>query len=113
MIDIQIKKEPGCAIVHVSGRIDATTCDDLEDSLMQLLDDGEKNIILGLSKTEYISSAGLRVLIVITKQLYDTGSFCLCDVSENVLEIIEMAGFHTIMNIYDTIEAARNGIIET
>jgi anti-anti-sigma factor len=86
------------------------TCDDLEDNLMTLLDDGETNILLEMSKTEYISSAGLRVLILITKQLYDTGFFGICQPSEQVMEIIKMAGFMTIMNVYDDLEDAKNGI---
>lgn len=97
-------------MVHISGRIDGNTCDDLEDSLMALLDDGENNIILEMSETEYISSAGLRVLLIITKQLYDTGFFGICEVSEHVLEIIEMAGFNTIINVYDDFESAKAGI---
>ena len=109
-ITITIDKKNAVSIVHVAGKIDATTSEDLEDSLMDLLDKGETKIILELENTDYISSAGLRVLVVITKHLYDSGFFCLCNVSENVSEIIEMAGFNTFMNVYEDLETALDQI---
>jgi len=111
-IDLKVEKEQDFSVVLVSGRIDATTSEELEDTLLSLLDNGEKKIILDLEQTEYISSAGLRVLVVITKQLYDSGYFCLCNASENVLEIIEMAGFHVFMNICDDRKSAITQITE-
>ncbi|MCK5099018.1 MAG: STAS domain-containing protein [Desulfobacteraceae bacterium] len=109
-ITITVEKEADCSIVHVSGKIDATTSDELEDTLIELLDQGKKNIILDLEDTNYISSAGLRVLVVITKQMYDSGNFCLCNASDNVHEIIEMAGFNLFMNIYDDLSTAKEKI---
>lgn len=111
-ISINVKKEQLFSIVHVSGKIDASTSDDLEDCLINLLENGENKIILDLENIEYISSAGLRVLIVITKQLYDTGHFCICNLSDNVMEIIEMAGFNVFMNIYGDLDDARSKIAE-
>jgi anti-anti-sigma factor len=96
----------------VSGKIDATTSDDLEDSLMELLDQGEENILLDLEGTHYLSSAGLRVLVAITKQVYDSGHFGICNASDNVYEIIEMAGFNVFMNIYDDLATAKEQISE-
>ena len=111
-ITISIEKEATCSIAYVSGKIDATTSDELEDALIGLMEEGEKNIILDLGDTNYISSAGLRVLIVITKQMYDSGHFCLCNASDNVCEIIEMAGFNVFMNIYDDLSTAKEKIAE-
>jgi len=111
-ITINVGKEENCSVVQISGKIDASTSDDLEDTLIDLIDQGEPNIILDLTGTTYISSAGLRVLIVATKQVYDTGHFCLCNVSSNVLEIIEMAGFNLFMNVYDNLATAKQGIAE-
>ncbi|MCF6247522.1 MAG: STAS domain-containing protein [Desulfobacula sp.] len=109
-IAIIVEKKTDYTIVHVSGKIDATTSDDLEDALIDLLDQGEVNIILDLKDTRYISSAGLRVLVVVTKQVYDSGHFCLCNANDNVLEIIDMAGFNVFMNIYDDLSTAKEKI---
>lgn len=111
-IDITIDKEEMCSVVHVSGKIDAITAEGLEDRLLRMIEDGEKQIILDLANTVYISSAGLRVLIVVTKYLYDSGSFCLCNASDNVREIIEMAGFNAFMTLYDDLETAKIEIVK-
>ena len=111
-IDITVIKEEVCSIVHVSGKIDAITSGDLEEKLLGIIENGEKQIILDLADTEYISSAGLRVLIVVTKHLYDSGHFCICNASDNVREIIEMAGFNAFMTLYDDLETAKQGIAE-
>lgn len=110
-IAINVEKESNYSIVHVTGKIDATTSDELEDVLVDLLENGEQNIILDLENTKYISSAGLRVLVAITKQVYDTGHFCLCNANDNVQEIIDMAGFNVFMNIYDNLSTAREKIL--
>lgn len=111
-ISINVEKQEICAVVHVGGRIDASTSEDLEDALLDLLDGGETRIILDLEETTYISSAGLRVLVVITKQVYDSGHFCLCNANDNVNEIIDMAGFNVFMNIYDDLPDALEKIEE-
>ncbi len=109
-INITVDKEELCSVVHVAGKIDAMTSEDLEDKLLGMIESGEKKIILDLQDTNYISSAGLRVLIVVTKYLYDSGYFCICNASDNVSEIIEMAGFNAFMTLYDDLETARNEI---
>ncbi|WP_321493584.1 STAS domain-containing protein [uncultured Desulfobacter sp.] len=112
-IGIQIQKQDNFSIVAVSGKIDAITSDGLEGALIDLIDQGEKHIILDLEKTTYISSAGLRILIVITKQLYDDGQFCLCNANDNVHEIIEMAGFNVFMNIYSDLTEAKSKVTDS
>ena len=112
-IDIQIDTENTLSIVHVSGKIDATTSEELENALSKQIEQGKYNIILNLEQTSYISSAGLRILVVTTKKIYDTGCLCICNADKNVYEIIEMAGFHAFMMICDTIEAAKLKIAES
>lgn len=109
-IIVTVEKEANYSIVNVSGKIDASTSGELEDVLLDLLGQGEKKIILNLKDTVYISSAGLRVLVVVTKQVYASGHFCLCNASDNVLEIIEMAGFNVFMNIYEDLSTAKEKI---
>ncbi len=111
-IDITIDKNSTFTIVHISGRIDASTSDKLEDAIMDILDSGENQIILELENTSYISSAGLRVLVVVSKQMQETGQFCLCSLNDNVREIIEMSGFNTFIDIYDGPETAQTAINE-
>ena len=109
-ISIEIEIQDNFSIVSVSGRIDAATSDNLEDTLVDLIDQGQRNIILDIENTTYISSAGLRILVVITKQLYDSGHFCLCNANDHVNEIIEMAGFNMFMNICQDLDSAKESI---
>ncbi len=111
-ITIKVEEESSYSIVHVAGKIDATTSDKLEDTLVDLLEQGQQNIILNLAEAQYISSAGLRVLVVITKQLYDSGHFCLCNANDNVQEIIDMAGFNVFMTIYKDLPTAIDKIAD-
>ena len=111
-IEITIDRNSTFTIVHVSGRIDASTSDNLEDTFMELLDKDETRIILDLQNTSYISSAGLRVLVVVSKQMHETGQFCLCSLNDNVREIIEMSGFNTFIDIYDDSETAQRTMQE-
>jgi len=111
-IAIKVEDESNYSIVHVAGRIDATTSYELEDALVDLLGQGQYNIILDLEDTKYISSAGLRVLVAIIKQLYDSGHFCLCNANDNVQEIIDMTGFNVFMNVYKDLSTAKNQILD-
>ena len=111
-MEISIKKTPDFSVVNVSGQIDAVTCSDLEDSLLNLIDDNEMKIIINMSGCNYISSAGLRVLLATNKQLYGTGAFALCSLGDDVSDIFDMVGFSTLINIYDDLESAGKGILE-
>lgn len=94
-------------IVHISGKIDALTSDELEGTLKRLCDQGTEKLVVDLENVQYISSAGLRVLIVISKMMSGKGFFCICSANESVLKIIKMAGFDAFMNIFDNIETAK------
>ncbi len=108
-MDIKINKNDSATVVIISGKVDAVTAPKLEESLNELIDQGETRIILDLDGIRYISSAGLRVLLATTQALYKKGKFALCSIPDDVMEIIDMVGFSKIMNIYrDVEEAERN-----
>jgi anti-anti-sigma factor len=109
-MEITIKKLGQYSVVHAAGKIDAVTCPTLEESLNRLFDQGERFLILDLGDVSYISSAGLRILLVAAKKLYGDGQFALCRLSKEVREVMEMVGFTKIMSIYDDAESARAGL---
>ncbi len=89
-------------IVKVSGRLDSNTFGLLEQKMKSL--DCMK-IILDFSKLEYISSAGLRIILMNAKKMKKTGGhFRLCCMKEFIKEIFDIAGFSRILNIDDTLE---------
>ena len=95
---IEIKKNVENTIVEIVGRLDTTTAPSLEKTLNEDL--GEtKNLVLDFKGLEYISSAGLRVLLAAQKKMRQIGSMKVINVSENVMEVFEITGFADILTI--------------
>ena len=84
--------------VAVEGRLDTTTAPQLEGELKNSLDD-VKELVFDISKLEYISSAGLRVLLSAQKVMNKQGKMTVTGASESVMEIFEVTGFSEILNI--------------
>jgi anti-sigma B factor antagonist len=84
--------------VSLSGRLDTTTAPVLEQELQQSYQD-INSLIFEFKELEYISSAGLRVILAAQKQMLKQGSMKLRNLSENVREVFEMTGFADIMSI--------------
>ena len=95
---IEIKKATEETIIEVVGRLDTITAPALDKTINE--DIGEtKNLVLDLKGTEYISSAGLRVLLSAQKKMQKSGSMKVINVCEEVMEVFEMTGFADILVI--------------
>ena len=95
---IEIKKNSKEIIIELVGRLDTITAPVLEQTVNENLD-GIENLVLDLKGIEYVSSAGLRVLLASQKKIQKVGSMKLINVCENVMEIFEMTGFSDILTI--------------
>ena len=95
---IQIKKHSKETIISVVGRLDTVTAPAIEKAITENICDIQ-NLVLDFKKLEYISSAGLRVLLGTQKRIKNDGSMKLINVGEDVLEIFEMTGFADILTI--------------
>ena len=84
--------------LKVSGRLDTTTAPDLEKELLDQLKDVEE-LYIDFSGLEYISSAGLRVLLSAQKTMNKQGSMELTGVNDTIMEIFEVTGFNEILTI--------------
>ncbi len=94
-------------IVGLRGRLDASTTPPIEQRIAGLLDQGEKRLVFDLSELTYISSLGLRVLIVVAKSMQRTGGkLALAGLSDHIHEIFKIAGFTTVFSIYPNLEEA-------
>ena len=91
-------KQDAQLIVALEGRLDTTTSPELEADLKASLD-GVSELIMDFEKLEYISSAGLRVLLAAHKTMSSRGGMKVIHVSEEVMEIFEVTGFSDILNI--------------
>ena len=93
------KKQNGSALViALEGRLDTTTAPDLERELKESLE-GITDLTLDLTNLDYISSAGLRVLLSAHKIMMKQGQMKVTNASEIVKEVFEVTGFSDILNI--------------
>ena len=95
---IDIKKDGAKMTVSLSGRLDTTTAPKLESELRSSLDN-VSDLVFDMDKLEYISSAGLRVLLASQKIMNDNGEMKLINVNEAVFEVFEVTGFSEILTI--------------
>ena len=95
---IEIKKIDEQTIIEIAGRLDTNTAPTLEKAINENID-GTKNLVLDFKDIEYISSAGLRVLLGAQKKMQQIGSMKLINVGEAVMEVLEMTGFADILVI--------------
>ena len=95
---IEIKKNTEETIIEIVGRLDTITAPALDKTINDDIGD-TKNLVLDVKGMEYISSAGLRVLLSAQKKMQKIGSMKVTGVCEDVMEIFEMTGFADILVI--------------
>ena len=98
MLNIYKKAEKEAVLIALEGRLDTTTAPDLEKELKSSLE-GVTSLTLDLEKLEYISSAGLRVLLAAQKTMNQQGKMNVVHVCETIMEIFEVTGFSDILTI--------------
>ena len=95
---IEIKKNVDELVLEITGRVDTITAPTLDKTINENLAN-VKSLILDLKGLEYISSAGLRVILNAQKKMSQIGSMKLKNVCELIMEVFEMTGFADILNI--------------
>ena len=98
MLDIKKTLEAGSLNVVLDGRLDTTTAPELEQQIKEDIE-GVKELTFDMEKLDYISSAGLRVLLSCQKIMSKQGNMVVKNVSEEVMEIFEVTGFSDILTI--------------
>jgi anti-anti-sigma factor len=106
-MEINIRKEKGVPLVSVKGRIDAVTAPDFEKDLSDLIESGEKTVLVNLGELEYISSAGLRSILATAKRLKaENGKMVFAGLKGPVEEVFKISGFYSIFTIFESEDAA-------
>ena len=95
---IEIKRNAEETVIELVGRLDTTTAPALDKTINGDVE-GTKNLVLDFKNLEYISSAGLRVLLSAQKKMQKIGSMKVTNVCEEVMEVFEMTGFADILTI--------------
>ncbi len=98
-------------VVSIKGRLDVTTTSALEQVFAKLFESEKVKVLVDCSQLEYISSAGLRVLLTAAKSAKKTeGNIALACLNDNVKQIFEISGFTSIFDIYSSVEAGTENL---
>jgi anti-sigma B factor antagonist len=105
------RKEKGALVISLKGRLDAVTSPMLEKDLTELMAGGERFFVMDLANLDYISSAGLRSILVVVKRLKEKqGKLVLASLKSVVREVFEISGFSTIIPIFESVDSALSSV---
>ena len=101
------KKQDGICILTFNGRLDASSSSEFREKILKIIEDGTSRVILNCENLDYISSAGLRVVLEATKEIKrNEGKIMLCALQDYIKEVIEIAQFDAFLPIGDTLDEA-------
>ena len=99
-MEINIKEVNDVKIVEFTGNLDTNTAPEAEGQINGLLDDGATRILVNFENLNYISSAGLRVLLATAKKMMVSGgTLKICSLNSTVQEVFDISGFSTILSL--------------
>lgn len=97
-------------VLVFEGKLDAQTSPDAQLQLSRLIEEGGNRVLVNFEKLDYISSAGLRVLLAAAKQLKGSdGELRICSLNEIVSEVFDISGFTTIFKVFGSESEALEG----
>lgn len=106
-MQIQHLSRDGVVVIAPSGRIDTTTSGAVDEAIRRSVDGGTRHLVVDFAEVEYISSAGLRVFLVLAKRMRDLqGRLVLCGLPEPVRQVFRLAGFMPLFLIEPSRDAA-------
>jgi anti-sigma B factor antagonist len=98
-MEVKFNKQDSTLTVTISGNIDTVTAPELDTKLQENLS-GIKDLILDFAAVDYISSAGLRVILMANQQLEDAdGTMTIKNANDDVRDVFEMTGFDSLLNL--------------
>jgi anti-anti-sigma factor len=105
-MEISQKEENGIIFLSFKGRLDGTSAPEAEQTVKNILDAENTRLLFDLEFLEYLSSAGLRVILGAAKEMKRrNGKFVLCSLNAYVKEVFDVSGFGTIIPIAESVEA--------
>ena len=104
MVEIEVKSLKKVEVVKLSGRIDSSNATDFDNALKQLLSNGRRNLVLEMSKLDYMSSAGLRAIVAALKSArHGGGDVVVAEPSERMVDTLKLVGFQSLFKQYDNV----------
>lgn len=106
-MDVLIERQEGILSARVDGRVDGSNASEFEEAIRTAIDNSDRGVMLDFERLVYISSAGLRAVLLVAKTLRSRDAkFALCSLPGQVREVFEISGFDKIISIYPSREEA-------
>jgi anti-anti-sigma factor len=106
-MEMSIQQVNETAVVAIAGSIDALTADEVTRYLLQQIQNGQKELVADLSQVDFMSSAGLRAILIVIKEIRGKGGdFRLAGAQPGVEKILRIAGFTSILKTYASVPEA-------
>ena len=106
-LEVNVNEINDVVIVKLQGNLDTNTAPDAESEINKKLEEGVQKMVINLEKTNYVSSAGLRIFLATAKKITASGGVLkLCGANDVVQEILDISGFSTILDVKKTEEEA-------
>ena len=104
-MEVTITHYKRCDVLSISGRVDSNTAPQFQEVTVKLTNEGKYKLVFDLGKVEYLSSAGLRILIVTQKECkrYNRGEVLLANVPPKIFSSLDLAGFTALFNIHKNV----------
>ena len=96
-----------CLVVVPQKRLDTVTSPEVVETITEKIQNGAHKVVFDFNQTDYVSSAGLRVILVALKLLNKTnGKLALCNANDQILEVLEISGFRTLVKHLPSLDEA-------
>jgi anti-anti-sigma factor len=107
LVDLKEEKKGDILILRINGRLDALSSPNAERKVFDYINSGQHKLVLDFSGVDYLSSAGMRMLLSTTKKLRTlAGKLIVCCVATNVMDVLKMSGFDHVLELTKTEEDA-------
>ena len=105
---LETQRSAGTLVARTYERVDSANARQFQDDLSAVIEEQDRVVILDLQELRYISSAGLRVMLLTAKDLSRQGAkFAVCSLSQPVLEVFQISGFDKIIQVHPSLDDAR------
>lgn len=105
-MDVTVTNKDGVTVAALAGKLDSASAMDAQDKAAALIKPGVK-MVIDLKQCEFVSSAGLRALLITAKAIRKAeGTGAMSNVAEEIKDVMEMTGFDDMFDIYDSTDAA-------
>jgi len=107
-ITISHEMDGGFAVVRPAGKLDTLSAKTFEAYLKELVDQNAGTLLIDMAQVDYVTSFGLRSLLILAKQLAPSGDrLILFQVNPSVVDVLKISGFLKILTVVDTLDAAK------